>query len=93
MSELEVKIEITRDADGVISAKMQGRTLSLLSCLLGGVNQIYKGIPDKAARDAFRDTVIRVITQFDSGVWNTNTGGEEGTRVVFPIPRKERDGE
>lgn len=93
MSKSEVKIEITRDADGVISAQMQGNAISLLGGLLIGVNQIYKGIPDKAARDAFRDTVIEVITQFDSPVWNTNTGGEKGTRVVLPIPRKERDGE
>lgn len=93
MSKSEVKIEITRDADGVISAQMQGSAIPLLSCLLAGVNQIYKRTPDKAARDAFRDTVIRVITRFDSPVWNTNTGGEEGTCVVLPILRKESDGE
>lgn len=89
MSKSEVKIEITRDADGNTQATMQGTSIGILSGLLGGVNQIYKTLPE-GFRGPFRDTVITAVTRFDSPVWDTTDSGE-GTRMFFPM--KERDGE
>lgn len=91
MSRVETQIEITKTKDGVVSAQMQGNAIGLLSCLLAGINQIYKRTPDEAARYAFRDTVIRMVTKTNSPVWSTVTDGEEGTCVILPIPRKERE--
>lgn len=84
------KIEITRDEKGNCSTQMQGEAIGLLAGLLGGVNQIYKTLPE-VARGAFRSAVIHSVTEFDSPVWDTTENGE-GTRMIVPVPRKERDG-